>query len=40
MFADAIGAAMFAAFVAGCVAVLGAWGLWHFVLSHVRIGWV
>ncbi len=26
-------------FVAGGVAVVALWALWHYVLSHVTIGW-
>lgn len=38
--ADAIVGGLIMAFVAGGAFVLLLWALWHFVLSHISIGWV
>jgi hypothetical protein len=27
------------AFIAGAGTAIGAWALWHYVLSHISIGW-
>lgn len=38
-FADAVVAIAIAAFCAGVAATGVAWLLWHFVLSHITLGW-